>query len=290
VVAERYAPGYNAATPILGYSVTKSVISALIGILVRQGKLSVSKPAPVAAWQAPRDPRHSITIDNLLRMTSGLALDETDTGFDPVSRMLFVERDMAAYAESAHLQSPPGSIWKYTSGNTIILSQIIRDAVGGQAQDVLEFANRELFGPLGISSATIEFDAMGTPVGCTDMLASARDWARFGLLYANDGVVGGKRILPEGWVGYSISPTLDSAYGAGFWTNLGLNEDAQYRVHAGMPASSLYASGKLGQRIFIAPSEKLVIVRLGLSHSSDMDMKGLLKLVSETISALRGRQ
>ncbi|MGA3055260.1 MAG: serine hydrolase [Candidatus Korobacteraceae bacterium] len=288
LVAERYAPGYSADTPILGYSLAKSVTNALIGILVRQKKLSVEQRAPVPEWNNPSDPRHNITIDQLLRMTSGLALEESDTGFDPVSRMLFLESDMARYAEHAPLQAAPGSAWDYTSGNTLILSRIVRDAVGGRAQDVVEFARKELFEPLGITTATIEFDATGTPVGCTYVLASARDWARLGMLYLNDGVVNGRRILPEGWVNYSAAPTLDTDYGAGFWTNRGSHGNAEARIRAGMPEDSFYGSGNLGQRIVIIPSAGLVIVRLGLTHSPDFDIKGLLRLVADTSSALKG--
>jgi CubicO group peptidase (beta-lactamase class C family) len=287
LVAERYAPGYGADTPILGYSLAKSVTNALIGILVRQKKLSVEQRAPVPEWANPSDPRHAITIDQLLRMTSGLALEESDTGFDPVSRMLFLESDMAGYAEHARLQTVPGSKWEYTSGNTLILSRIIRDAVGGRAQDVVEFARKELFEPLGITTATIEFDATGTPVGSIYIFASARDWARLGALYLNDGVVHGRRILPEGWVNYSAAPTLDSDYGAGFWTNRGSHGDASARIQAGMPEDSFYGSGNLGQRIVIIPSAGLVIVRLGLTHSPGFDMKGLLRLVADTSTALK---
>lgn len=287
LVAERYAPGYRADTPILGYSLAKSVTNALIGILVRQKKLSVEQRAPVPEWDNPSDPRHAITIDQLLRMTSGLALEESDTGFDPVSRMLFLESDMAGFAEHAGLQTAPGSKWDYTSGNTLILSRIIRDAVGGRAQDVVEFARKELFEPLEITTATIEFDATGTPVGSIYTFASARDWARLGMLYLNDGVVDGRRILPEGWVNYSAAPTLDSDYGAGFWTNRGSHGDANARIKAGMPEDSFYGSGNLGQRIVIIPSAGLVIVRLGLTHSPGFDMKGLLRLVADTSAAFK---
>jgi CubicO group peptidase (beta-lactamase class C family) len=287
IVAERYAPGYGAGTPILGYSLAKSVTNALIGILVKQKKLSVEQRAPVPEWNNPSDPRHAITIDQLLRMTSGLALEESDTGFDPVSRMLFLESDMAGFAERARLEAAPGSKWEYTSGNTLILSRIIRDAVGGHAQDVVDFARKELFAPLGIASATIEFDATGTPVGSIYILLSARDWARLGQLYLNDGVVGGRRILPEGWVNYSAAPTLDTDYGAGFWTNRGAHRAAAGRVRAGMPEDSFYGSGNLGQRIVILPSEGLVIVRLGLTHSPGFDMEGLLRLVADTSGALK---
>jgi CubicO group peptidase (beta-lactamase class C family) len=287
VVAERYAPGYSADTPILGYSLAKSVTNALIGILVRQKKLSVEQLAPVLGWQNPSDLRHAITIDQLMRMSSGLAIEESDTGFDPVSRMLFLEPDMAGFAARARLKAAPGTQWEYTSGNTLILSRIIRDAVGGRAGDVSEFAREELFEPLGINTATIEFDSTGTPVGSIYVFASARDWARFGELYLNDGVVNGRRILPEGWVKYSTAPTLNQDYGAGFWTNHGAHGDAADRIEAGMPEDAFYGSGNLGQRVVIIPSQSLVVVRMGLTHSHGFDMRGLLRLISDTSAAMK---
>ncbi len=286
IIAERYAPGIGPDTPLISYSVSKSVINALIGILVREGKLNLYAPAPVAAWSSPADPRHAITLDQLLRMTSGLNLDETDTGFDPVSRMLFCERDMAAYAEKARLKSKPGQTWEYTSGNTLIVSAILRNAVGGHRADVLRFAQSELFDPVGMKHVTVEFDDAGTPIGSTRIFASARDWARFGELYLNDGVAGGKRILPEGWVAYSTEPTLDSPYGSGFWVNAGQSDDARGRVQAGMPADSYFASGNFGQRIVIIPSQRLVIVRFGATvDPPNFDIHGLIRLVADIIAA-----
>ncbi len=290
VVAERYAPGYGIDTPFLGYSATKSVISALVGVLVRDGRLSVGDPAPVTAWAGQGDPRHAITLDHLLRMTSGLALDETDTPFAPVARMLYLERDMAGYAESVPLDAAPGSRWRYTSGNTLIVSRIVRDAAGGTAADVLRFARQELFAPLGMRHVTLEVDATGTPVGSTYMLASARDWARFGMLYLDDGVVGGRRILPEGWVRYSTMPTLDTGYGAGFWTNLVGGHIPWSSVVwsiPGAPRDTFYARGLLGQYVVVIPSQRLVIARLGLSHGPGADIEGVGRLVTDVIEAFQ---
>jgi CubicO group peptidase (beta-lactamase class C family) len=291
IVAERYAPGYGIDTPQLGWSMTKSVTSALIGVLVRQGRLSVTAPAPVAAWRDPSDPRHAITVEQLMRMTSGLALDETNSGFDPSSRMEYTEPDMARFAESAALQAPPGTRYHYSSPSTLILSRIVRDAAGGRAEDVRRFAERELFGPLGMRHVTLQFDAAGTPIGSSSMYATARDWARFGLLYANDGVVAGRRILPEGWVDFSASPAPGSrdGYGAGFFTNRGDAEFSRNRVRGGMPRDSFFASGTQGQRIVIAPAERLVVVRLGRSQDWEtFDIRGLIRLVADAEAALNG--
>jgi len=291
IIAERYAPGYGVDTPILGYSATKSVISALTGILVRQGKLAVDEPAPVAAWQDPSDSRHAITVDDLLRHTSGLAMGSSlnaslASALAPVNRMKYIERDMAGFAESSALETAPGSAWNYHDGNYLILSRLIRDAAGGRAADVLRFARRELFEPLGMRNVTLEFDATGTPEGSAQMLAPARDWARFGLLYLNDGVVGGKRILPEGWVSYSASLTPNGwvGIGAGFWTNRGDSKGSQFRTSLGMPRDAFYASGTFGQYVIIVPSERLVVVRLGTSGNR-YDIEGVCHLVAEMIAA-----
>ena len=289
VIAERYAPGCGVDTPLIGYSATKSVISALIGILVRQGRLSVEQPAPVTAWRDPNDPRHAITIDQLMRMTSGLALEETNTGRDRASMMLYLARDMAGFAERASLETVPGSKWNYTSGNTLIVSKIIRDAVGGRTADVLQFAWRELFGPLGMRSAVLEFDATGTPIGSTYLFASARDWVRFGMLYLDDGVANGRRILPDGWVRYSSSPTLATDYGAGFWTNLGSSENAKQRERGGMPRDSFYAAGRLGQFVAVVPSSRLVVARFGVTHTATGDIEGMVRLVADVIASLKSQ-
>jgi hypothetical protein len=287
VVAERYAPGIGTGTPLIGYSASKSVMSRLVGILQQQGKLQVQARAPVAAWSAPDDPRRAITLDNLLRMTSGLDIAQTGSGFDPASRMLFTERDMAAYAEAHKLARPIGSRWDYSDASTLIVSRIVRDAAGGTGDSVQAFARRALFEPLGMKTAILTGDATGTPVGSTGILASARDWAKLGELYARDGMVGGQRILPEGWVRYSAASTLGTSYGAGFWTNDGGGPEARARIRGGMPCDMLFASGVLGQRVYIVPSADVVIVRFGVTQAwPDFDIESDVRLVREVLAAL----
>lgn len=296
VIAERYAAGYSVDTPILGFSATKSVTSALIGILVREGKLAVNEPVPIPAWQHPDDPHHAITVDHLLRHTSGLAMGSSlnaslASAFGPVNRMKYIERDMAGFAERADLEATPGAAWNYHDGNAVILSRVIRDAVGGTAADVLQFARRELFAPLGMRNVTLEFDATGTPEGSSQMLAPARDWARFGELYLNEGIIGGRRILPEGWVRYSASLTPGAwvGMGAGFWTNLGDSKGSRYRTALGMPRDAFYASGVMGQYVIIVPSERLVVARFGIS-ANQYDIEGVSRLVVDVIAATDRRE
>jgi hypothetical protein len=227
----------------------------------------------------------------MLRHTSGLAMGSSlnaslASAFDGVNRMKFVERDMAGFAESSALETVPGSAWNYHDGNYVILSRLIRDAAGGHAADVQHFAKAGLFDPLGMRGVTLEVDATGTPEGSSQMLAPARDWARFGLLYLNDGVIGGKRILPEGWVGYSASltPGAWAGMGAGFWTNLGDSKGSWFRTSLGMPQDAFYASGVLGQYVIIVPSERLVVARFGVS-GNQYDIEGVSKLVADVIAA-----
>jgi CubicO group peptidase (beta-lactamase class C family) len=286
VIAERYASGIGVDTPLLGFSMTKSVVNALIGILTQQGNISPSFPAPVAEWRGATDPRREIEVEHLLRMTTGLALDETNSGFDPSSQMVYLHNDMAGFAVKAAMIAPPGTRWTYSSPTTQLLARIIRDITGGPEQ-TLAFAWRELFNPLGMREVTLEFDGAGTLQGSTYMLASARDWARFGLLYLNDGVIGGRHILHEDWVDFSAAATLDTDYGAGFWTNRSEHENAKGRVRLGIPRDAFFASGDLGQRIVIIPSQHLVIVRLGDSVDPTGDIRGLGRLVKEVIAAVQ---
>jgi CubicO group peptidase (beta-lactamase class C family) len=292
IVAERYADGISIDTPLLGFSATKSVISALAGILARRRALKLHEPVPVAAWQKPDDPRRAITLDHLLRHTAGLKLGSSLQAslmsvLEPVNRMKFMEPDMAAYAASMPPESVPGAAWNYHDGNTVILAHLIRQAAGGSAAHMMSFARQELFEPLGMRNVTLEFDASGNAEASSQLLASARDWARFGQLYLNDGMAGGKRILPEGWVKYSVTPTPNAwvGHGAGFWTNLGDSFGATYRTERGWPRDAFFAKGTVGQYVIIVPSERLVIVRLGRSPNWPPEADGVFELVRDVVAA-----
>lgn len=286
IIAERYAPGIGISTPLMGFSLTKTMTNALLGILVRQGRLRTSDPAPIAAWQQADDPRRAITIEHLMRMTSGLDFDETNSGFDRSSRILYLSNDMASDAAQTKPVAAPGTRFHYASPSTLLLGRIIRDAVGETPEAFLDFAWKELFRPLGMRDVTIEFDASGNPLTSTYMFASARDWARLGQLYLDDGKVGERRILPEGWVDFSARSTLDSYYGAGVWTLRSLHPWPQSWIRQGFPADAFFGSGDLGQRVAVLPTQRLVIVRLGDAVDPTGDMAGFLRLVRDTVSAL----
>ncbi|WGR94714.1 beta-lactamase family protein [Bradyrhizobium sp. ISRA443] len=283
VIAERYAPGVGVDTQLLGFSLSKSVVNALIGILQRKNLIQPSMAAPIAQWQGANDLRRAITVEHLMRMTSGLALDETFLGFDEASRM-YLDEDMTGYAAKAPLIAPPGTRWHYSSGSAQLLAGIIRDIVGGPEQ-TLAFAWRELLNPLGMRHVTLEFDASGTLQGASNMLASARDWARFGMLYLNNGQIGNVRLFNENWVDFSATATLDTDYGAGFWTNRSTAKGAANRIRAGIPRDAFFAAGFLDQRIAIIPSRNLVIVRLG--DSTGRSGGGVERLIAEVLSAIK---
>lgn len=267
IVIERYAPGIGPETPLAGWSMTKSVMNALVGVLVREGKLSISDRALLPEWCGPGDSRAEITMDHLLRMTSGLAFDENYANLlSDVMQMLLTRGDMAAYAADKPLEAPPGSVWKYSTGTTNILSRVVRKKVGGSPSDYFSFPRKALFGPIGMKSAVIEPDASGTFVGSSFMYATARDWARFGLFYHRKGKWDGKRILDEAWINYTLTPTPRSGglYGASFW--LRVTTAFKGKADSELPPDAYFASGHEGQIITIIPSRNLVIVRLGLSR------------------------
>jgi CubicO group peptidase (beta-lactamase class C family) len=267
IIAERYVEGFNKDTPLIGWSMTKSATNALVGILVRTGKLSLDEPVPLPEWQKPGDAKKKITLNHLLHMSSGLQFGEDSYGpWDDVTYMLLRVSDMAAFAAKKKLAAEPGTKWYYSSGNTNIICRIVRRVVG--EADYISFPRRELFEPIGMSGAVIELDASGTFVGSSFMYATARDWARFGQLYLHDGIWAGRRILPEGWVKYTTTPAPASAnkeYGAHFWLKI----PKEYRSNKGkdgLPGDAFHAVGHEGQFLTIIPSRSLVVVRLGLTR------------------------
>ena len=271
IVAERYAEGFDAGTPLPGWSMTKSVMGALVGIRVREGVLDLHAPAPVPEWRG--DPRAAITLDQLLRMSSGLEFGETkDTDSDMVT-MLFDRGDTAAYAAAKPLAHPPDTHWHYSSGTANIVSRIVRDSFEGDQAAHFSFPRRALFDRIGMRSAVIEPDASGSFVGSSFMFATARDWARFGLLFLNDGVWLGARILPEGWVAYSATPTPEAPqgrYGAHWWLNAGEPDDPGDRPWPDLPTDTFAARGFEGQEVVVIPSRDLVLVRLGQSRPESL--------------------
>jgi CubicO group peptidase (beta-lactamase class C family) len=269
VVAERYhgalehfdrAPTpVTAETPLLSWSMAKSVLHAVVGLLVGDGRLDLDAPAGVPEWAGTDDPRRAITLRQLLAMRDGLDFveDYEDDRVSDVIQMLFGDgqSDMAHFAADRPLAAPPGSRFSYSSGTSNVVSGVVARTVG-PGEEYARFLHRRLFGPLGMTSAEPEFDEAGTWVASSYLRATARDYARFGLLYLRDGMWDGVRLLPAGWVDYArtwVSEDLEDAspYGAHWW---GV---------AGDTRGTFRAAGYEGQSITLCPPLDLVVVRLG---------------------------
>ena len=280
LAAERYAPGFHKDMPLLGWSMAKSVTSAVLGILVHKGMIDIRRPAPVPEWNKPDDPRRTITVDQLLRMSSGLKFEEIYKPLRGVTTMLYGSRDFGAFAAGQPLEIPPDRKWHYSSGTANLLARLVRQTLEADGQNSLAFIRRELFDRVGMTSAVFEPDPSGTFVGSSYLMATPRDWARFGLLYLQDGIWQGQRILPEGWVRYSVTPTPQAPrgqYGAHFWLNAGSASNPADRVWPHLPSDAFFADGYQGQRVVIIPSRKLVVVRFGLTlNPADMELESFL--------------
>lgn len=280
LIAERYGDGFSETTPLLGWSMGKSIANAIVGRLVLDGQLDVDDRDLYPAWTD--DERADITLDHLLTMTSGLSFEEVYDPDTDATRMLFTPRDTAAYAVDQPLVAAPGTSWSYSSGTSNILCDLAQDASGLGT----DLAHELVLGPLGMASATIEPDAAGGLVCSSFPYATARDWARFGQLYLQDGEWEGERLLPEGWVEYTTTPVAtadaDTPYGAQWWLNAGA--DGQLRMPT-VPADAYWASGNEGQHVVVIPSEDLVVVRLGFSGAFSGVEWGLEPMLAGIIDA-----
>ncbi len=266
VVAERYACGIAADTPMPGWSMAKSVLNALVGILVGEGRLRLDQQELLPQWRSP-DSRAAITLEDLLRMRTGLAFSEAyGNPWSDVLRMLYRSHDTAACAARMPLAAPPGTVWQYASGTTNILSNVVRRAVGDDAYHA--WPQRALFDRLGMRSALLEPDGAGTFICSSYMLATARDWARFGQLFADGGRWQGAQILPDDWVRFATTPTPQSPegrYGAHWWLKLNPDVGGDSPAAQRLATDAFFAVGHEGQTLSIVPSKKLVVVRLGAS-------------------------
>lgn len=266
IIAEKYEVGIDKETPILGWSMTKSITSTMVGILAKQQHFDIYKPAPIAAWA--NDKRAKITTHNLLQMNSGLEWVEDYNSISDVSKMLFLSRDMTITQRDKELEFTPGTHWNYSSGTTNLLSRIIRNQFKTH-QEYLDFWYTELIDKIGMYSMTIETDMAGNYVGSSYGWATTRDWGKFGLLYLHKGNWNGEQLFDPNWEAYVRTPAANSEneYGGHFW----LNADKGYKD---VPATMYSCNGYQGQRVAIFPSKDLVIVRMGLS--SDFDFNALL--------------
>jgi CubicO group peptidase (beta-lactamase class C family) len=270
-VAEAYMPEFDKNTRFLSWSVAKSFTNALVGIMVKEGRMDISQPADITEWKG--DERSSITLNDLLQMQSGLKWNEDYGSRSDVNLMLFEKGDMSSFAVSCQYEYPSGTHWYYSSGTANIISTLIRQKFESDTS-YYAFAQDQFFEKIGITDAVFEVDPSGDFISSSYLYATARDYARFALLYLNDGVFNGERILPEGWVDYTKTPASASGgkYGAMFW----LNRGGEY---PDAPEDMYSCEGHDGQRIYIIPSSDLAVVVLGYSPVPDnkMDFDRLLK-------------
>lgn len=256
IVMEQYADGFDKDSRLIGWSMTKSIVNAMIGVLVKQGKININDPMPIKEWQ--NDERKNITWDNMLKMSDGLDWEEEYAYISDATKMLYKSDDMYAYAIQTPLKNKPGEVFYYSSGTSNILAGALKQVIG---DDYLSFPYDEIFSQIGMNSMLMETDASGKFVGSSYSWATARDWAKFGLLYANKGEWNGKQILSKDWVDYTSQtiPQSDDNYGAHFWTQDSVKE-------AGAPNDMYGAKGFQDQKVFIFPSQDIVLVRLGSTH------------------------
>ena len=253
LVGETYAGGFGKDTPLLGWSMAKTVNAMLIGRLILQGKIGLDDTGLLAEWA---DGRKDIKLRDLTAMASGLQFNEDYGDVSDVNRMLFLEPDMATFAAAQQLTSKPGSTFNYSSGTGTMLARIWMGRVGAAAPSYPQTA---LFAPLGVDTAVIEPDEAGTLVGSSYMYATARDWARIGQFLLQDGVWNGQRLLPEGFV--KLMQTTNGLPGGYSQMQTWLEPDY------GLPPDSFWLEGHDGQFVAVIPSAQLVVVRMGLTPS-----------------------
>lgn len=276
LIAEKYDIGFNKDSKILGWSMTKSITSSAFGVLTKQGKIDIYKPAPIAEWQ--KDDRKIITINDLLHMNSGLEWEENYSKICDATKMLFQAEDMGKVQMDKPAQFKPNTHWYYSSGTTNLLSRILRAQFKTQ-QEYLDFWYSAVIDKIGMNSMIVEQDMSGTFVGSSYGWATPRDWSKFGLLYLHKGNWNGEQILDKSWVKYTATPTNTSEgkYGAQFWLNAG-------GKFPDVPRDMFYCSGYQGQMVAIIPSLDMVIVRMGVREGDkSFDFNGFLKGVISSI-------
>lgn len=275
IIAEKYATGFNKNSRLLGWSISKTVTNALYGVLFKKGIINIKERANIASWE---DLREDILIDDLLQMNSGLEWEEAYFDLSSVTTMLFKKDDFGAFAASAKAAHKPKQQWQYSSGTSNILAEIMEKRIGNQDAYWI-FPHIELFNNIGIQSMVLEADASGTYVGSSYSWATARDWARFGQLYLNDGLWNEGRILPAGWVEYSTTPAkgANGLYGAHIW----LNTDGKYLENC--PYDLYNFGGFNGQNISVIPSKHLIVLRFGLDTIEPLDYASFVKKVVDAI-------
>ncbi len=279
IIAEKYDTGFDKNSKILGWSMTKSITSAMFGILEKQRKFDIDDPAPIPEWK--NDNRKSITTSDLLHMNSGLQWEEKYDRICDATEMLFQAEDMTRSQLEKPAAFKPNTRWNYSSGTTNLLSGILRKQFKTH-QEYLDFWYSALIDKIGMNSMVIETDMSGNYVGSSYGWATTRDWSKFGLLYLHNGNWNGEQIFNEGWAKYTATPTntSDGRYGAHFWLNAG-------GTFQDVPKDMYFCSGYQGQMILIIPSLDLVVVRMGLKESPEFNFNEIMKGIIASIKHMK---
>lgn len=259
ILGEAYAEGFDAGTPLLGWSMTKTVVAGLIGTLIEAGRVELGDPLTDSFPAWAEDDRRDITVESMLAMASGLEWNEDYGDVSDVTRMLYLNDDMAGFAAGRPARAAVGSVFNYSSGTTTMLSRFWQDRVGAES---LSYPRAALFGPLGMASAVMEPDAEDTFVGSSYMYATARDWARYGQFLLQKGAWNGRQILPEGFTDWMFEPTESSGglYARGHLWRESPGDRPAFE-------DAVWLQGHDGQSVGIFPSRDMVIVRMGLTPS-----------------------
>lgn len=275
IIAEKYENEFTKNTKFLGWSMTKSITATYFGILQHQGKIDIKKPVPLKEWT--NDERSKITLHHLIQMNSGLEWEEDYGKISDVTKMLFLADDMPKIQLEKPAAFEPNTHWNYSSGTTNLLSGILRSQFKTH-QKYLDFWYTELIDKIGMHSMLIEPDMAGNYVGSSYGWATARDWAKFGLLYLHQGNWNGVQIFDKSWAKYVATPTPTSngEYGGHFWLNAG-------GKYPDIPKDMYYCGGFQGQKVIIIPSKELVIVRFGLTEDEDFDFNGMMKNIISSV-------
>ncbi len=280
LLAEAYGPNVTKQTPLLGWSMAKSVTAILLGILEQQGQLNREQSGLFSEWLGDR--RKEITIEQLMQMNSGLIFDETYAPGSDATHMLFTASSASDVALKSSLGAEPGTTFSYSSGTTNLLSRYISKLFDNDPQRVQEFVKNQLFKPLGMTNSEFEMDASGVLVGSSYLYASGRDWARLGWLMVNNGKIGNKQVLAEEWINAAQTPNLsdnDKKYGYQFW----LNSGEQALRWSTLPKDAYAMMGNRKQSVMMIPSENIVFVRLGWTkgdYPMESNYRGLLELLN----------
>lgn len=298
IAAERYAPGYDADTKFVSWSMAKTVTAVMIGMLVADGRLRLDDSPPLPRWQRPGDPRGEITLRQLLQMRSGLR--HTEAGDPPYEssevRMLFLDGrdDMADWASAQPLESEPGAQFEYSSNTTVILADIaarvLTDSEDPETRRraVDDYLRTRLFAPVGMDSMVPEYDANGTLIGGSLIHGTARDWAKFGEFLRNKGSVRGAQLIPRTWIEFMRTPSPRSEfYGAQTWLNRDSGLDRDDTKQDRGPNTMFAAIGHMGQYVLVSPDQKLTVVRLG--HSDTEQREAMLQELLDVVELYPAR-